>query len=194
LPRHFLATSTLNQEELLDLFERRLAHYGAKAVRTSASKLEETVAEILSSRNKHRILVPPGVPDSWLPGGTEFIRDTGLDYNELDRVDGVLTGCEVAIALSGSFVLQGNSGEGHDVQGRRAATLLPDYHLCIVRQEDIVELLPEALKRLDARKTAPTTFVSGSSATVDIEMKRVRGVHGPRTLDVIIVVAAQGST
>lgn len=183
IPRRFRVASNLNAEELLSLFETRLAHYEAKAIRTQEQNLQRTIAEVLKGRGKHRLIVPPAVPAAWIPEDIEAVRDWGLDNQALDKSEGVLTGCAVAIALSGTIVLQ--SAEG---QGRRAATLLPDYYLCVVRQKDVVEILPEAIKRLDARKTVPMTFVSGPSATVDIEMIRVKGVHGPRTLDIVIVL------
>jgi L-lactate dehydrogenase complex protein LldG len=107
-----------------------------------------------------------------------------LSNEALDAADGVLTSCAVAIAQTGTIVLDGGAG-----QGRRAITLIPDYHLCVVRESQIVELVPEAMAQLEpaARAGRPITFISGPSATSDIELHRIEGVHGPRTLDVIVV-------
>jgi L-lactate dehydrogenase complex protein LldG len=96
-------------------------------------------------------------------------------------MDGVMTGATVAIAETGTVVLQNTAG-----QGRRAVTLVPDYHLCVVQVKDVVETVPEAMERLKGSATLATTFVSGPSATADIEMTRIKGVHGPRFLDVIL--------
>jgi len=111
-----------------------------------------------------------------------FIPDENLTKEQLDLNDGVVTMCALGIALTGTVVL-----ESSREQGRRAATLIPDYHLCVLRRENIVEFVPQAIRKLEASKDRPLTFFSGPSATVDIEMTRVRGVHGPRTLDVLIV-------
>ncbi|MBV9613687.1 MAG: LUD domain-containing protein, partial [Acidobacteriaceae bacterium] len=126
--------------------------------------------------------VAPGFPNHWLPEGFLFIPDENLSNQHLNSSDGVITCCTLAIALTGTLVIQ-SSPE----QGRRAATLIPDYHLCILRKEDIVEVVPEAIRKLESAKARPLTFISGPSATVDIEMTRVRGVHGPRTLEVLII-------
>jgi L-lactate dehydrogenase complex protein LldG len=137
---------------------------------------------MLGDRKFRRMVVPRGVAAEWLPGGVEFVVDEGLAAAELDAVDGVMTGATLAIAETGTVVLQNVAG-----QGRRAVTLVPDYHLCVVRVEDVVETVPEAIARLQATAGLATTFVSGPSATADIEMTRIKGVHGPRFLDVILV-------
>ena len=132
--------------------------------------------------------MPVGLPVAWLPAssgesGVEFVADEELSAAELDGVDGVMTGATLAIAETGTVVLQNVAG-----QGRRATTLVPDYHLCVVDTKDVVETVPEAMARLQETAALATTFVSGPSATADIEMTRIKGVHGPRFLDVILIV------
>jgi L-lactate dehydrogenase complex protein LldG len=130
-----------------------------------------------------RIGLPEGLTDLPLPGtGFQFVPDHGLSPLELDSLDAVLTDCTIAIAETGTLVLQ--SGP---TQGRRALTLIPDTHICIVRTSDVVATVPEAFARLESTATLPTTFVSGPSATADIEMTRVKGVHGPRFLHILLL-------
>jgi L-lactate dehydrogenase complex protein LldG len=128
--------------------------------------------------------VPTDLPSDWRPDGVELVVDEGLSASTLDGVDGALTGCALAIAEPGAIVLDAGPG-----QGRRALTLVPDYHLCVVLEESIVELVPEAVERLAAAisEGRPLTFIAGPSATSDIELNRVEGVHGPRTLHVVVV-------
>ncbi|HZC19153.1 MAG TPA: lactate utilization protein C, partial [Rubrobacteraceae bacterium] len=164
-----------------------VAEYEAAVHRVSEADLKEAITEACRRRGARRLVVPAGLPEGWIPDGVEALRDdtgTRLTKEELDESDGVLTGCALGIAQTGTIVL--DAGEG---QGRRALTLLPDYHLCVVREEQIVDLVPEAVARLaDAvkGKGRAVTFISGPSATSDIELDRVEGVHGPRTLEVLI--------
>ncbi len=127
--------------------------------------------------------IPAGLPAAWLPETIPFTEADHLANLELDRFDGVLSACTVAIALTGTIVLQNVPG-----QGPRKLSLIPDYHLCVVYENQIVETVSEAFDRLGPTSTLPTTFVSGPSATADIEMTRIKGVHGPRFLDVLIVI------
>jgi L-lactate dehydrogenase complex protein LldG len=167
---------------VLELLEDRLRDYDARVVRVGQAEVAASAAGMLAERKVRRMVVPAGLAAEWLPGGFEFVVDEGLPAAELDRVDGVMTGATLAIAETGTVVLQNVAG-----QGRRAVTLVPDYHLCVVRVEDVVETVPEAMERMQATAGLATTFVSGPSATADIEMTRIKGVHGPRFLDVILV-------
>jgi L-lactate dehydrogenase complex protein LldG len=167
---------------LLDLLEERLIDYRATVRRAAAAGLAAAVGEALTERGARRVVVPPGLDLPSLPTGVEAVPDDGLTPQDLDALDGVITGAAVAIAETGTIVLDGSPD-----QGRRAITLVPDYHLCIVHAAQVVELVPEAVARLAASAGRPLTWISGPSATSDIELSRVEGVHGPRTLEVILV-------
>jgi len=185
LPRDYKRTPSLGPEAKLELLEDRLRDYDAQVVHTKTGEVAAMIARLLTQRGKRRLVVPIGLPEALgepLPGGFEFIVDKGFAAAELDTIEGVVTASTVAIAETGTIVLQTVPG-----QGRRAATLVPDYHLCIVRVTDVVETVPEAMARLQSTATLATTFVSGPSATADIEMTRIKGVHGPRFLDVVLV-------
>ncbi|MFD9705202.1 lactate utilization protein C [Lentzea sp. NPDC059081] len=157
----------------VELFAERVADYRAIV------HIVTNVPAALERLQGKRIVVPRDVPAEWLVDGVTWLHDP-LTIDELDQADGVLTGCAVAIADTGTIVLDGGVA-----QGRRALTLLPDYHLCVVRADQIAASVPEALQRLEP--TRPLTFISGPSATSDIELNRVEGVHGPRTLEVLVV-------
>jgi len=183
IAREYRREAALAPEAMLDLLEDRLRDYDAHVVRVQRLEIAATVARMLTESGKRRIIVPAGIAAEWLPEGFEFVTDTGMTAADLDGFDGVLTGSTVAIAETGTVILQDVAG-----QGRRAATLIPDYHLCIVEASKVVETVPEAMERLRATSTRPTTFFSGPSATADIEMTRIKGVHGPRFLDVILTI------
>jgi L-lactate dehydrogenase complex protein LldG len=168
---------TRSGPDLLDLLVDRLVDYRASVLRVD--DVAAAVADALRRRGARRLAAPDGVPAGWL-GEAEPVRDEPrLSPADLDALDGVVTGCAVAIAETGTIVLDA----GPD-QGRRALTLVPDYHLCVVRRDQIVRTVPEAVERLDPSR--PLTWISGPSATSDIELNRVEGVHGPRTLEVLI--------
>ena len=175
------------REEIVERFAERVAEYEATVHRVSESDLPRKIAEALERRGIRQLVVPDDLLEGWVPEGVEILRDTArspLSDEELDRSDGVLTGCSLSISQTGTIVL--DAGEG---QGRRALTLLPDYHLCVVREDQIVGLVPEAFAKLEEtlkNKGRAITFISGPSATSDIELNRVEGVHGPRTLEVLI--------
>jgi L-lactate dehydrogenase complex protein LldG len=180
LPRRYRLRADRGREDLLSLFAERLTDYRATAQRTTGAGLAATIGETLTRRGTRRLVVPPGLDLPPLPGGIQTIPDQGFTAGELDTFDGAITGAAVAIAETGTIILDGSPG-----QGRRAVTLVPDYHLCIIYADQIVALVPEAIARLVPDR--PLTLISGPSATSDIELERVEGVHGPRTLDVILV-------
>ena len=182
LPRMYRRSGTMDAAARLDLFEDRLHDYNAVVYRCGGSEISAAVAKALESRGKRGLVIPRSLPPEWLPDGFTFVRDEALSYDELDRAEGVLTGCAAAVAFTGTILLRHGPGEA-----RRALTLVPDYHLCVVRAEQVVETVPEGIRRVNAFRTSPLTTVSGPSATSDIEMTRVKGVHGPRTLDVVLV-------
>lgn len=180
--RKYKRRGTLENEAMLALLQARLRDYDATVSRCGRREVAQEIARMLSARGKRRLVVPVGLPAERLPAGFDFVVDEGLAAAVLDGSDGVLTESTLAIAETGTLVLQTVTG-----QGRRMATLVPDYHLCLVRVEDVVETLPEAFERLQATAGLATTLVSGPSATADIEMTRIKGVHGPRFLDVILI-------
>lgn len=168
--------------QIAELFVERVSDYRATVHRTTAVGLPTTIAAVLDARGATRLVVPEGLPEDWL-AGVEMARvqdDPPLAHRDLDALDGVITGCAVAIAETGTIVLDAGPG-----QGRRALSLLPDLHVCVVHESQVVGSVPEALARLSP--TRPLTWISGPSATSDIELQRVEGVHGPRTLRVILV-------
>jgi len=183
IPRAYTRTGVMAAADRLDLFEERLREYDGGLYRVQAAELASTVARVLTLRGKRRIAIPRGLPAVWLPDGFSFETADDLLAAELDTFDGILTGCTVAIALTGSIVLQNAAA-----QGPRKLSLVPDYHLCILHADQIVETVAEAMDRLAPTAKLPTTFISGPSATADIEMTRVKGVHGPRFLDAILVM------
>jgi L-lactate dehydrogenase complex protein LldG len=176
-----------SREEIVERFAERVAEYEATVRRVKTGELPSAIEEALTRRGVKRLVVPPHLPNEWIPEGVEGLRDAvrpRLTKVELDGSDGVLTGCALGIAQTGTIVLDSGSA-----QGRRALTLLPDYHLCVVREDQIVGLVPEAFARLEETvkgEGRAIIFISGPSATSDIELDRVEGVHGPRTLEVLI--------
>lgn len=169
--------------ETVDLLAENLADYRAVVHRTGPAGLPGLVAGLLTARGASSVLVPPGLDPAWLASAEVTRVDDRAESTpqELDRVDSVVTGCAVAVAETGTIVLDGSPD-----QGRRRITLVPDHHICVVRVPDqVVSSVPQALARLDPAR--PLTWISGPSATSDIELDRVEGVHGPRTLEVVLV-------
>jgi L-lactate dehydrogenase complex protein LldG len=181
IPRKYIRTGSLSPAERLDLFVDRLHDYGATVFYSREGEVAAWVADALKIRQKNSMLIPRDLPRAWLPEGFSFFRE-GASYEEVDRSEGVLTDCALAIAMTGSIVLRHSAGEA-----RRALSLIPDYHLCVVFGSQVVETVPEGIEQMKAFAEIPITTIAGPSATADIEMIRVKGVHGPRTLDVILV-------
>jgi len=181
IARHYTRSSVADEHARIDLFTDRSLEYDAGVYRSSREGIAATVAEILGLRARHNIAVTAGIPAKWLPAGFAFAVADTWSNDQLDKADGTLSACSVAIAETGTIVLQNSAG-----QGPRSLSLVPDYFLCVVFVEQVVGTVPEAFDRILATSTLPTTFISGPSATADIEMTRIKGVHGPRFLDVIL--------
>jgi L-lactate dehydrogenase complex protein LldG len=182
--REYERAGRLSGQQVLDLLEERVRDYGATVRRTRATEVAAAVADACRALGLRRVAVPPELPGEWR-AGIEVVEDRGLSARSLDEVDGAVTGCAVAIASTGTLVL-----DGRGVSGRRLLTLVPDNHVCVVLAEQVVESVPEALERVALAvrsEQAPVTLVSGPSASSDIELSRVEGVHGPRNLLVLIV-------
>jgi L-lactate dehydrogenase complex protein LldG len=170
-------------EETVELLAENLADYRAIVHRTDEEELPLLIMRLLAARGPQYVLVPPGLPPEWMSAAdpTRFHDRAVSTPHELDKVESVVTGCALAIAETGTIVLDGSPD-----QGRRRITLVPDHHICVVRvPEQVVSSVPQAMARLDPAR--PLTWISGPSATSDIELDRVEGVHGPRTLEVILV-------
>jgi len=168
-----------DRDAMVERFLDRLRDYNVGVTRTSGP-VAPAVAGILAGRGIDRLAVPTDLPADWRPDGVALVADDNLPYGALNAIPGAMTGAALAIAETGSIVLDGGAA-----QGRRVLTLLPDYHLCVVLAEQLVGLVPEAIAVIVPNR--PITFCSGPSATADIELDRVVGVHGPRRLDVLFV-------
>jgi L-lactate dehydrogenase complex protein LldG len=181
VPRAYFRTGQLSPETRLQLMIERLREYDAEVVECTPKSLPAAIAAQLAASGKHTFVVPPGLPCEWFVPGFDWKIDDGLTTAEIELAEGVVTAAFCAIADSGTIVLHHSATEG-----RRVLTLLPDWHLCILRTSQIVETLPEYIDRCQLPPRLVTT-ISGPSATADIEMTRIKGVHGPRFLHVIIV-------
>jgi L-lactate dehydrogenase complex protein LldG len=184
--REYQQESEWDQEKRVQIFKERISEYDAKVLEAEQEKLAEAIEKAFQRQDIKKLVVPAEFPHKWLPDDLELLEDENrqLTNDVLNSSDGVISTCRLAIAQTGTIVLDGNSG-----QGRRALTLVPDYHLCIIKAEQIVGIVPEAFAELEERvkgSGAPVTFISGPSATSDIELNRVEGVHGPRRLEVIV--------
>jgi L-lactate dehydrogenase complex protein LldG len=169
--------------DAVELFVERVEDYRATVTRVAEEGVAREIARILSARKVKSLVVPPGFPEEWLADypGTRLVDEPPLTAAELDASDGVVTLAAQGIALTGTIVLDAGPG-----QGRRALSLVPDLHVCVVKASQVLPDVPVAVRALVP--TRPTTLISGPSATSDIELNRVEGVHGPRTLDVVLVV------
>ena len=188
--RKYQTHGKLKQEERIRLFIERVSDYKARITGVEERELPKVIAKICAAEQVKILVVPPGIDERWLPvksSGVALLSDESepLAIHELDQSDAVLTGCFRAVAQTGTIVMNGGAG-----QGRRLLTLLPDFHICVVRTDQVVGIVPEVFWELDPfirEKRVPVTFISGPSATSDIELDRVEGVHGPRRLHVLIV-------
>jgi L-lactate dehydrogenase complex protein LldG len=188
IPRGYRTGTGMATPALIELLTERLHDYGTSVRRCPDGGVAQAVRQALAERGARRVVLPPGLSldgaslDGASLDGVEFLADGGLSPETLDATDGVITTAALAIAETGTIVLDGGPG-----QGRRALSLVPDYHLCILQASQIVGTVPQALERLEPGR--PCTWISGPSATSDIELDRVQGVHGPRTLEVILAGA-----
>ncbi len=182
--RDYLTVGTASAIERRELLIDRLLDYRAHVVECDATSLAATVGSLLAARSSQSLAAPSDVPSSWLSGVESPIHfdDPALSVSDLDAIDSTITGCAVAIAQTGTIILDSGAR-----QGRRALSLIPDHLIVVIDEEQIVELVPEGVDRL--RADSAQTWISGPSATSDIELERIEGVHGPRTLDVIIVTS-----
>ena len=192
IPRSYKRQGHAGRADVLALLSDRLRDYDAGVYYCAPADIASTVAAAMAARGKTSLLRPAQLPQEWLPPAHRFPLADAADgahadddaawFGEIDRSEGVITGCVTAIAFTGTIILRHGAGEG-----TRALTLIPDYHLCVVFADQVVETVPEGFERLRGMETSPLTTISGPSATADIEMTRVKGVHGPRFLDVILV-------
>lgn len=187
VPRRYLQLGSLESSARKTLLLSRLVDYDAEVIEVQLSTIGTVVSQVLAKHEESVLLVPPAVPDAWLPREIEVIRDTEppappLAVAALNRAQAVLTPCAGAIAQTGTLLLAHERN-----QGRRVLSLVPDHHVCVLRAEQIVETVSEGLALLEQSRTLPLTTISGPSATADIEMTRIRGVHGPRRLTVLLL-------
>ncbi|MFH9419322.1 lactate utilization protein C [Streptomyces sp. NPDC017529] len=184
VPRDYLRThGSRTAEERVALLAENLAEYRALVHHSGTDGLAALVMRLLNEHGARTVLVPPWLEPFWMAAADQTrIHDrAACTARELDAVDSVVTGCAVAIAETGTIVLDGSAD-----QGRRRISLIPDHHICVVRVPDqVVDSVPQALERLDPAR--PLTWISGPSATSDIELDRVEGVHGPRKLEVVLL-------
>jgi len=184
VPRTYRRRSQADGAELVEQFAAMAGEYRATVRRVAAADLATELAGECDRLGLRRLVIPTALPFDWRPDGVELVEDRGLSASELDAIDGALTGCAAAVAQTGTLVL-----DGRKASGRRAITLVPDHHICVVRAGQIVGLVPEAIARVAdgvRSERTPITLISGPSATSDIELTRVEGVHGPRHLTIVI--------
>jgi L-lactate dehydrogenase complex protein LldG len=177
IERAYQQTASMDRTAILKTFIERLHEYDAHVFETTADAIAATITEVLKSRNQKSTIVADDFPRQLLPPGFSLQQESSTTTAQLNTTEGAICGCEVAIAHTGTIILK----------GARKLTLLPDRLLCVVYENQVVETVPEAIDALERYAAAPLTFISGPSATADIEMTRIRGVHGPRFLDVVLV-------
>jgi L-lactate dehydrogenase complex protein LldG len=197
IPRGYVRRGDMTVRARRERFVERLREYDAEVVECEPDGLAVTITAVLAASGRHRFVAPPGIPAEWYVDaawkieGLECTFDHGLEMREIEQAEGVITACFCGVADSGTIVLHHSASEG-----RRVLSLLPDWHLCVVRASQVVETLPEYFDRcqvsgdrFQGAENLPklVTWISGPSATADIEMTRIKGVHGPRFLNVILV-------
>jgi L-lactate dehydrogenase complex protein LldG len=182
LPRDYQRQGTLSREQCLELFLDRLLDYDTEVLQIAGtSEISSAIATALQTAGEDTLLASPDFPAEWLPEVAALQLDHNLSSAQIEKIQAVVTTCEAAVASTGTiFLVHGGA------QGRRIATLLPDYHICIVRRQQVSALVPEAITAVAPFRGLPITSISGPSATSDIEMTRIRGVHGPRRLTVVL--------
>jgi L-lactate dehydrogenase complex protein LldG len=181
LPRNYKRTGLLTLNQRLQLLDDRLVEYGAGVHHCNEDEIAPCIMKILRQHRKQRLAIPAGLQAACLPSGFDFVEGDLLPISVLDNLEGTISAASLAIAETGTILLQTLPG-----QGPRKLSLIPDFLLVIVRTHDVVETVPEAFDRMRNTSTLPTTFISGPSATADIEMTRIQGVHGPRFLEVLL--------
>jgi L-lactate dehydrogenase complex protein LldG len=181
LPRDYVRKGSMTREACLERMVERLREYDAEVAETAPNQLLDTISDQLKASGMRVFVAPEGLPGEWLVPGFDWKVDHNLPIAEIEAAQGVVTSAFCGIADSGTIALHHSQAEG-----RRVLSLLPDWHLCILKASQVVETLPEYFSRC-AKPAALATYISGPSATADIEMTRIKGVHGPRFLHVILV-------
>jgi L-lactate dehydrogenase complex protein LldG len=186
VPRDYRHTDERPRDELVALFCTRVDDYKAEVQRVGSAQLAHAIGAAAARHGARRLVIPAALPDAWRPAELDLLTgDTTLTPRELDELDGVITGCTIAIAETGTIALTSSAHEG-----RRLLSLVPDLHICIVKTDQVVGTVPEAITQLGpiaGHDRRPITLISGPSATSDIELQRVEGVHGPRKLVVLVI-------
>lgn len=177
ITRTYQQSARMDRASILNTFAERLREYDARVHKATSATVGGTIGELFQARGQRSIVVANGFLQQWLPESLRWTPESAADIETLNTTEAAIATCEIAIAHTGTIVLKGS----------RKATLLPDFLLCVVGEDQVVETVPEAIAHLQPFAADPLTFVSGPSATADIEMTRVRGVHGPRFLEVVLV-------
>lgn len=177
IERAYQRTPSMDRETILRTFVERLHEYDAHVLETTSAEIARVIAEILKRNNQKSTVVAEAFPSQLLPEGFVWLHESQTTVLDLNTIEGAISACDVAISHTGTII----------IKGARQITLLPDRYLCVVYEDQVVETVPEAMAALEKYAAEPLTFISGPSATADIEMTRIRGVHGPRFLDVILV-------
>lgn len=177
IERAYQQAASMSRETILRTFAERLHEYDAHVVETTSAEIANAIAEILKRNNQKSTVIAETFPAQLLPEGFAWLHESQTTTLDRSTIEGAISACEAAIAHTGTII----------IKGAREITLLPDRYLCVVYEDQVVETVPEAIAALEKYAAEPLTFISGPSATADIEMTRIRGVHGPRFLDVVLV-------